>query len=142
MEQGANEMKVILQKGLRGLSGGMEDWVYQMRNGKTYLGPKPSCTKEPSQAELNQRERFKEASVYDKTVLADPAAKEFYAPIAKGREITVYALAIGDYLKVPTIEPLELAKYKGRVGDLISITTKDDVGVVELNVELTRTDGT
>ncbi|HEX9385126.1 MAG TPA: hypothetical protein VF918_02315 [Anaerolineales bacterium] len=68
--------------------------------------------------------------------------RAFYEPIAQERDISIYALAVGDYMKAPSIKPLDLSKYKGRIGDPIYITTKDDVDVVDVNVELTRTDGT
>jgi len=133
--------KVFLQPGLRGLSGGMGDWVYQMRNGKTILGMKPINNKEPSEAQLAQRERFRLAAAYAKFAMADEATRAFYEPIAQQRDIPFYALAIGDFLQGPSIKPLDLSGYKGRIGDPIYITTKDNIGVVDVNVELTRTDG-
>jgi hypothetical protein len=135
-------MKVILQSGLRGLSGGMQDWVYQYRDGKTYLGPKPRRTREPSQAELNQRERFKEAALYAKSALADPATREFYETVAAERGTPVFALAVGDFLNQPSIKPLDLSNYKGQVGDPILIRAVDDIGLADVEVELTASNGT
>ena len=53
-------MKVILQPSLRGLSGKMGDWVYKYskKKEKTFIGEKPVRTKELSQAQLEQNERF------------------------------------------------------------------------------------
>jgi hypothetical protein len=135
-------MKVILQSGLRGLSGGMEDWVYQYRDGKTYLGPKPRRTKEPSQAELDQRARFKEAAGQAKALLADPAVREFYEMIAEERNIPIFALTVGDILNKPSFRPLDLSEYKGKVGDAILIRAIDDIGLADVGVTLTRSDGT
>ena len=135
-------MKVILQNGLRGLSGTMEDWVYQYRNGKTYIGPRHPSTKEPSQAMLNQRERFAEASVYAKMAMAEPALCAFYGPIAEERGMNIYTMAVADFLNEPEIKPLDLSNYKGQIGDTISIRAIDDLGVADVDVTLTASDGT
>ena len=135
-------MKVILQNGLRGLSGSMEDWIYQYRNGKTYLGPKHLSTKDPTQAMIAHREHFKEASVYGKRAMANPALCEFYKPIAEARGITIYTLAVADFLNEPELKPLDLSGYQGRVGDTITIRGEDDLGFADVEVTITAIDGT
>jgi hypothetical protein len=49
---------------------------------------------------------------------------------------------MGDYMNAPTIAMLDVSDYKGRIGDPIYIRACDDVGVVDVNVRLTRADGT
>jgi len=49
---------------------------------------------------------------------------------------------MGDYLNEPTIAELDFSSYKGNMGDRIRVTTSDDVGVVVVNVKITRADGT
>jgi len=134
--------KVFLQPGLRGLSGGMGDWVYSLRKGKTVLGMKAIRNGEPSQAQMAHQERFKEAVSFAKLALADPALQAFYGPIAEQREITVYALAIGDFLKRPEFKYVDLDKYKGRVGDTIEIKAVDDTGLAFVDVKLVSQQGT
>src|SRR5215211_3642888 len=135
-------MKVILQNGLRGLSGSMEDWIYQYRNGKTYLGPKHLSSKDPTQAMIAHREHFKEAAVYGKRAMANPALCEFYKPIAEARGITIYTLAVADFLNEPELKPLDLSGYQGRVGDTITIRGEDDLGFADVEVTITAIDGT
>ena len=135
-------MKVILQNGLRGLSGGIEDWIYQYRNGKTYIGPRHPSTKEPTQAMLNQRALFREASVYGKMAIGDPALCEFYGPIAEERGMTIYTMAVTDFLNKPEVKPLDLDHYQGQVGDTILIRATDDLGLTDVDVKLTASDGT
>src|SRR5690349_1872516 len=101
--------KAFLQPGLRGLSGGMGDWVYKMRNGKTIIGMKPIRTAEPSNAQLAHQDRFKQAVSFAKSALANPTLRAFYEPIAAEREISVYALAIADFLKEPSFQSLDLS---------------------------------
>ena len=134
--------KVFLQPGLRGLSGGMGDWVYSLRKGKTVLGMKAIRNGEPSQAQMAHQERFKEAVAFAKSALATPALRAFYEPIALEREITVYALAIGDFLKRPEFQYVDFETYKGRVGDTIEIKAVDDVGMAHVDVKISSQAGT
>lgn len=133
--------KVFLQPGLRGLSGGMGGWVYQMRNGKTVVGMKPINTKAPTEAQLHQRQRFSDAASYAKAALGDPAKREFYETVAKERDMPAFAMAVADYLNVPSFKPLDLSQYKGRVGDPILIRAVDDLGLVSVEVTLNAIDG-
>ena len=66
----------------------------------------------------------------------------FYQPIAKQREVTVRVVAMGDYMRKPTIKPLDLSNYKARIGDMIKIRAIDDIGFAHLNVEIVAQDGT
>jgi len=135
-------MKVILQSGLRGLSGGMEDWVYQYRDGKTYLGPKPRRTKEPSPAEISQRERFKQAALHAKALMANAETRGYYEALGAERGVSPFALAVGDTLNRPYFKYIDLSSYKGKAGDPISIRAIDDLGLTEVEVELCAVDGT
>lgn len=134
--------KVHLQPGLRGLSGGMGDWVYSMRNGKTVLGMKPIRTAEPTEAQLAHRERFKEAVSFAKTARANPTLRAFYQQIAMVKGINIYALAIADFLNSPEFEYVDFASYKGRVGDPITIKANDDLGMAYVNVKISAQNGT
>lgn len=135
-------MKVFLQPGLRALSGGMGDWVYQLRNGKTILGMKPLNTKEPSQAQMDQRARFKKAAAYAKFALADEATRRIYEAAAEEKGIPAFALCVADFLKGPAIEEVDTSAYNGHDGSPIGILTSDDVGVVNVHVTITDGNGT
>jgi hypothetical protein len=124
------------------LSGSIDDWTYQYRNGKTYIGKKAQSTKDPSDAMLDQRDYFTEAAAYGNAVKDDPIRSEFYAPIAEERGQTIYLTAMTDFLTRPTIKPLNLSKYRGQVGDIITIRAKDDIGLATMDVALIATDGT
>jgi len=120
----------------------MGDWVYSLRKGKTVLGMKAIRNGEPSQAQMAHQERFKEAVAFAKSALATPALRAFYEPIALEREITVYALAIGDFLKRPEFQYVDFETYKGRVGDTIEIKAVDDVGMAHVDVKISSQAGT
>ena len=133
---------VELNPTVDGYRGSIGRLVFKKYKGRTIVGKKPVRTKEVSQGELDRRENFKDAVAYAKSVLADPAAREFYKPIAFQRDISIYNCALGDFLKVPTIKPLDLDNYKGRIGDVIEIRATDDIGLAELNVSIVAQDGT
>jgi hypothetical protein len=117
--------------------------IKQSKNGRTFISQLPEKTNHrPSQAQVAQRQAFAKASDYASSVLADETARAFYEDLAQRRKTTVRALCIGDYLNAPTIANLDFSEYKGNVGDCIRIITRDDVGVVDVNVRLTRADGT
>jgi hypothetical protein len=50
-----------------------------------------------SEAQLAQQERFREATLYGKMVMADPEAKAKYDAVAQSMGMPVFALTIADY---------------------------------------------
>jgi hypothetical protein len=115
--------------------------VFKKYRGKTIVAKKPVRTKAPGEAELARRERFKEGVAYAKGVLADPVASAFYEPIAERQELSVYVVAMRDFLKRPKIKPLYLSKYKGQIGNVIEIRATDDIGLADLDVNIVAQDG-
>ena len=134
--------EVDLNPTVDGYRGSIGRLVFRKYKGRTIVGKKPVRTKEQGMDELARQERFKEAVAYAKSVLADPLAREFYAPIALQRDISVYNVALGDFLKLPEIKPLNLTRYKGQIGDIIQIRATDDIGLADLTVKITAQDGT
>ena len=135
--------KARLHPSLLELNGAMGDMVFKKRGKKVYVSIKAKPgTSEPSDAQLAQRKVFRKAIGYSKSALADETMRAFYEALAEVKETTARALCIGDYLKAPTMDDLDLSKYRGNVGDRILMMTYDDVGMVDVNVTLTRSDGT
>ena len=135
--------KARLHPALLEFTGAMGDMVFKRRGNKVYVCIKSQGTSNPSEAQLAQRKVFKKAINHAKGALADEATRAFYEALAEGKQDTnAHALCIGDYLNAPIIDELDLAKYRGNVGDRILINTSDDVGVIEVNVELVKSDGT
>jgi len=135
--------KIKLNPLFAGMSGKMGNVIMRTaKNGQTYISscPKKSTT-EPSEAQLAQRQAFTKASNYAKAAMADEANRVFYEALADESNTTARVICMGDYLNAPTIEHLGFSMYDGQVGDCLQIHTHDDVGVVEVNVKLTKTDG-
>jgi hypothetical protein len=131
-----------LHPSLLEFKGAMGDMVFKKRGKKVYVSIKSQGTSDPSQAQLAQRKYFRKAVGYSKAALSDETTRAFYEALAETRETNARSLCIGDFLNEPTLDELDLTKYKGRIGDRILISTSDDVGVVEVDVELTKADGT
>lgn len=135
--------KARLHPSLLELNGAMGDMVFKKRGKKVYVSIKAKKgTGDPSEAQVAQRKVFRKAVNYATAAMADETLRAFYEALAEKRETTPRALCMGDYLNEPGMDELDFSRYKGNVGDRILITTTDDVGVVDVNVELTKADGT
>ena len=136
--------KIKLDPIFAGISGKFGNVVIKKnKNGQSYIALLPEKSQDqPSPAQLARRQEFAKASDYAKSVVADETARAFYEDLARRRKTTVRTLCMGDYLNPPTITLLDFSDYKGRIGDPIFILAHDDVGVVNVNVRLTRADGT
>jgi len=133
---------VELNETINGYRGSIGKLIFKKYKGRTIVARKVASSKPPTEGQLAQRAEFAEAAAFAKTVYANPALLAFYEPIAKQRDLTVRAVAMGDYLKKPTIKPLDLSNYKGRIGDPIRIRVYDDIGLADLNVKIDAQDGT
>jgi hypothetical protein len=123
--------------------GGVGGLVVRKKGSKFTLSDKPDMSGiEPSAAQLDQRTLFARAVAFAKMAIEDPALRAFYEPIAQQRELTVYALAIGDFLGRPSLQPFDLSGYRGRAGDAIVIQAVDDIGLAGLAVKILAQDGT
>lgn len=135
--------KIKLNPIFAAMSGKMGNMVIKTsKNGQTYIThcPKKS-TAAPSEAQVAQRQAFRKASNHAKAALADESTRAFYEALAEANYTTARVVCMGDYMNAPTIEHLDFSRYNGQVGDRLLIMTRDDVGVVEVNVKLTRDDG-
>ena len=110
--------------------------VFKKYKGRTIVAKKPVVTAEPSEAQVNQRTRFKEAAAFGKFAQDDPQLRAYYEPIALARDVTIYTVAVQDFLTNPKIKPLFLSDYQGRVGDPIELHATDRVGIVDLQVTI------
>jgi len=133
---------VELNETINGYRGSIGKLVFKKYKGRTIVGRKVKSSKPPSEAQLAYREEFRAASNFAKTVKANSALLAFYGSIAEQRDVTVRVVAMGDYLKKPTIKPLNLDNYKGRIGDVIEIRAEDDLGLADLSVKIVAQDGT
>ena len=76
------------------------------------------------------RERFRQAALYGKMVMADAEAKAIYEEVAKARGKPVFSLTVADFFNAPSVDEVDLSGYTGAVGDEIVILARDDFDVV------------
>jgi len=95
----------------------------------------------PSPAETANRDRFKLAAAYGRSVLSDPVAKAIYLATAKEKRISLSALCVADYLKRPVVEAIDLSHYTGKAGQTIRIAARDNFEVVDVTVAITTKSG-
>jgi hypothetical protein len=134
--------RVNLNATIDGFRGAIGEIVFKRCRGKTIATKKPVFTKQPSAAQLAQRQRFREATDYAKLAQADPALRPVYEPVARKRQVAAFTVALRDYLNAPSIKCLYLMSYRGQPGDPIGIYAVDDFGLAELEVSLLTPDGT
>ena len=96
---------------------------------------------EPTAGQLAQRERFHDAVLYGKMVMADPETKALYEEAARAKGRPVFSLTVADFFNAPSVDEVDLSGYNGAVGDTIVIRAHDDFDVRGVNVALTEAEG-
>lgn len=127
---------------LERIRGQVGDLVFRRFQGRTILSRKPDLAGVvPSEAQLAHKERFRQAALYGKVVMADAAQKSLYVEAAKERGKPVFSLTVADYLNPPVVTGVDLSGYAGVVGDAITIAAVDDFEVSGVQVQLSDGDG-
>lgn len=133
--------KVTLNPLMERIRGKIGELVFKRFFDRTIVGRNPDRSGlEPSAAQTAVRSRFGLAAGYARAVFADPVRKQAYVLVAKARGVPAFALTLGDYLKPPVVQVLDLSAYQGHVGDLVGVEATDDVEVVGVTVAV-RNDG-
>ncbi|MEO7990782.1 MAG: hypothetical protein ABI663_14635 [Chryseolinea sp.] len=136
--------KIDLSPLVNGMSGKAGNSVLRRIGNRTILTSKPKArTSEPTAKEKAHQERFKRAAAYAKAKMADPLAKAEYQQVALQKELgNVFAIAVKDFLKPPTIDAIKTDMYTGKVNDMIIIRAFDDFKVVSVKVSIILPNGT
>ncbi len=77
-----------------------------LRSGDEIVLSRPPDTegREWTEAQVTHRERFRQAAIYGKMVMADPEAKAVYEEVAKAKGKPVFSLMVGDFRNAPSID--------------------------------------
>jgi hypothetical protein len=114
------------------------DWA-----GLTVVAKAPRSPKgEPTNAQLDTRERFLVASKYGRAVKNNPdqTLAEAYAKALRPRQ-NVYSRAVEDCLSAPKVRNINLRAYTGAVGNAILVNAVDDFRVVTVQVYIYSPNG-
>jgi hypothetical protein len=134
--------KVKLNPIIEQLRGQVGDLVFKRHGHDVVISRKPDQDgRVPSEAQLAQRERFRQAVLYGKMVIADPETRVIYENAAKIKGKPAFALMVADFCSAPSVDEVDVSEYTGALGDRIMIRAHDDIEVVEVNVTLTDGDG-
>ena len=134
--------KAKLNPVLEQMRGKVGDLVFREFEGETVLSRTPDRSGvATTEAQLAAQERFRQAALYGKMVVADPTTKAIYEEAAKAKGQPVFSLMVADFFNAPSVDEIDLSGYAGQVGDVIVIRAHDDFEVTAVNVALTREDG-
>lgn len=135
----------IVNKNLvtQGLSGALgKTLVFRRVGDRTIVSTIPSTSKEPTAAQLTQREKFQQAILYAKAQMADPDTKAGYEQAAKGHQVpNAYNIAVADFFSAPDIDEIDLSGYTGKINDKIRVKVTDDFKVKSVSVEIKDANG-
>lgn len=111
--------------------------VFRTYGGRTIVSRRPLKSRvRPSREQREQRNRFRSATAYAKSIVLDPVKSAFYARLAAAEKMRVFALAIRDFFRPPSVDEIDLTGYRGRVGDVIGVFASDDSGVARVEVQI------
>jgi hypothetical protein len=132
--------KIELNPMFDGVHGKLNRIVYKKFRGKTIMGPMPAHSDELSEAQQAHQERFALAAQYGSFALADPETRKPYVAVGKELDQNPMALCIADYFYAPEVIKVDSQNFNGQPGSTIAIETKDDFGVVKVEVCITNAD--
>lgn len=103
--------KTKFNPALKGFRGEIDGFVYKQYANGTVVSRRPRMEHiKPSAAQLAQRERFRQAAAFHRTVLADPLLKRRYAAVAKKRQVPLSAVTLEEYMKANRVSTAALAR--------------------------------
>jgi hypothetical protein len=109
----------IFTEGLSGTVG--RKMTLSQKGGETIVGRKRRNSTTPAtDDQQGVQDRFKEAVMYARVVIKDPAIKALYAVMAKPNQ-SAYNVAFSDAFTLPEIDSVNTTLYKGIIGDTIVI---------------------
>ena len=134
--------KVKLNPVLEQMRGQIGDLVFKHYSGDVVVGRKPDRSGvQPTDAQLQHQERFRQAVLYGQLVMADPDKKALYAEAAKASGKPLFSLTIADFFNAPAVDEVDLSAYAGQVGNPIMVRAHDDFAVVSVHVSITKSSG-
>ena len=119
------------------IHGKIGELVFRRLKHRTIITRKPDFSGHVATAgQIAVRERFRAAARYAHHVLADPARRALYAPLAAQRGVPLRVVIMADYLNPPVVDAISVADYHGFIGDPVVVRATDDVAVSGVTVAL------
>ena len=126
---------------IQNVRGHIGDLIFRRSNGAVIIGRMPETRGIFTDAQKAVQERFRQATIYGKMVMADEHARALYQEVAKKKGKPVFSLMIGDFFKAPSVDEIDLSSYDGQVGSKIRIRASDDFDVIGVTVVISDSTG-
>jgi hypothetical protein len=134
--------KVKLNPVLEQIRGQVGDLVFKHYGDEMIVGRKPDRTGiQPTEAQLEHQERFRQAVLYGRLVMADPDMRTAYEKAAKTKGKPLFSLTVADFFNTPVVDEVDLSNYGGTAGDPIVVRAHDDFKVTHLQVAVSDANG-
>ena len=122
------------------VSGSIGELELSRRRDKTVVRHKPEVRPLATPARLANRERFRTAALYGRTVQSTPALAAVYAPAARSRGVAPYHVALKDFLNPPEVTDIDLRTLPTPAAGPIRVSAIDDFQVVQVWLSLRTTE--
>jgi hypothetical protein len=134
--------KVKLNPIVEQLRGQVGQLVFRQSYGQQVVGRKADQSGHvPTAGQVEIRDRFREAALYGRVALANPATKKLYEDAADKKGKPVFSMVMADFLNAPSIDEVDLSEYNGTPGSPITIRTEDDFMIDRVTVHISDVDG-
>lgn len=132
--------KNVITKGFSGSFG--DNLVFRQVDDQTVFAQKSETTSEPSDRQLQVRNKFLEATNYASAAVDNPQAEQDYKLMAERQGLkSAYLAAVTDYLTMPEISAVFTNAYTGAVGNMINMTSKHPHKITGISVSILKPDG-
>jgi len=137
----ARSVNNILTKGLSGMVGGQ--LVFRSWKGKTFISAAPKKPKKQSPLQKQNRQKFKMATTFAKSMIKDPAKKAEYKVIAERLNLpNAYTAAITEYMRKTEVKEIDTSGYSGKQGEEIKVVAgKKGFEIQQVEVVIIDKDG-
>ena len=133
---------VKLNPAFESIRGKVGDLVFKTFEGREIVASMPDFGDRVfTDAQKAAQERFRKATGYGKTVMADEQARKLYEHVAKSRHQPLFSLIMQDFLNDPRVDGVDLSAYSGQSGEKIYVLASDDFEVAAVHVAISRESG-
>lgn len=134
--------KVKLNPVLEQIRGQVGDLVFKHYGDEMVVGRKPDRSGiQPTEAQLEHQERFRQAVLYGQLVMADPQKKALYGKASKATGKPLFSLTVADFFNAPVVDEVDLSAYAGDAGDPIKVRAHDDFKVASVHISVSDANG-
>ncbi|MHC1768923.1 MAG: hypothetical protein AB9869_32345 [Verrucomicrobiia bacterium] len=132
---------VKLNSAIKEMRGSLGDMVFIPRgNGEAIARRKGRPPEVFSDKQKAHQTRFSDAAAYARSVQKDPALSEPYLASARAKGLSPYQMALGDFMKAPEVEGIDLSGFTGKAGGVV-LTSATEWKVVEVQVRILTLEG-